>query len=570
MLAAGLAVLAHLAPPCAQAQAAGPAQPPAVVLDQATGRGARTPAAQVQARLTHLDSLAGRPALDTSATGRAFAYRQQRRWVAQLWQLPPGPAAADASQWVALLRHTYAYDAEAWLAPVAPDGRLGPWRRLSSGDHTVPPTRHEMVWAFEAPPGARVLLLYHGAGYYGGPALRSQDHYRADFLRAELLPQALLYIALAFGAFFLFYNGVLFVMVRQQAFVHYMIYVLGTSSYLWFASHVAGAWWAERVALGGYNYLFALLLSLGMFGYAQYSRAFVETARVAPGADWLFRGSAVLTGLLLANALLNVWLMAAQLNVLFNLLLGANLLLIVAASLWAGQAALRHRLPAAWPYVLASTCPVAASAVAASVLLTGRGVADLKGIFPYIYLAFIFEYLLLSMALGARIRHSEQARQQAQAETIAALESNQQLIAAQNAELERRVSARTHELGESNRQLTHTLEALRRTQAQLIAHARQAALARVLAALAHQMNTPLGVCVTAASNLAERTQHVVAATTSGTLTRTELEHFATTADALAQSLVANLQRVSRLVHDTDQASAAAAEPAPQPDAAPVG
>jgi hypothetical protein len=79
-----VAVALLLAPTEAGAQAAPPQQPPAVVLEQATGRGARTPAAQVQARLTHLDSLAARPALDTSATGRAFAYRQQRRWVAQL------------------------------------------------------------------------------------------------------------------------------------------------------------------------------------------------------------------------------------------------------------------------------------------------------------------------------------------------------------------------------------------------------------------------------------------------------------------------------------------------------
>jgi K+-sensing histidine kinase KdpD len=95
------------------------------------------------------------------------------------------------------------------------------------------------------------------------------------------------------------------------------------------------------------------------------------------------------------------------------------------------------------------------------------------------------------------------------------------------------------------------------------------ALARVLADLAHQMNTPLGVCVTAASTLADRTQHVVAATASGTLTRSELDQFATTADALVQSLVANLQRVSRLVRHTEQASAAAhaQAPAPLPDAA---
>ncbi|MBS0194757.1 MAG: GAF domain-containing protein [Proteobacteria bacterium] len=69
-----------------------------------------------------------------------------------------------------------------------------------------------------------------------------------------------------------------------------------------------------------------------------------------------------------------------------------------------------------------------------------------------------------------------------------------------NAQLERRVADRT-------RELSNTLDQLRAAQAELVRQEKMASLGGLVAGIAHEINTPLGICVTAASHVNTELRH---------------------------------------------------------------
>ena len=82
-----------------------------------------------------------------------------------------------------------------------------------------------------------------------------------------------------------------------------------------------------------------------------------------------------------------------------------------------------------------------------------------------------------------------------------ALKKSEMELRLLNEELEKRVLMRTSELKEANEALSLTIEILEQTQAQLVESEKMAALGNLVVGVAHEINTPLGNVLTAASFL---------------------------------------------------------------------
>ncbi len=107
-------------------------------------------------------------------------------------------------------------------------------------------------------------------------------------------------------------------------------------------------------------------------------------------------------------------------------------------------------------------------------------------------------------------------------------------------------------LQEKNDELTKTLQELKATQEQLIESEKMAALGNLVAGVAHEINTPLGISVTAASVLNEDTTDFLNTYKSGKTKRAELETFLDTAIESSQMILANLNRAAELIQSFKQ------------------
>jgi len=124
-----------------------------------------------------------------------------------------------------------------------------------------------------------------------------------------------------------------------------------------------------------------------------------------------------------------------------------------------------------------------------------------------------------------------------------------------NEELERRVDERTRNLEQAKAELERSLDELSRTQEELILSEKLAALGGLVAGVAHEINTPLGIGVTASSFLADRIAELEEAFTQGVLKKSDLERFLADAGDSSASIQANLGRAAGLISSFKQVAA---------------
>ena len=119
--------------------------------------------------------------------------------------------------------------------------------------------------------------------------------------------------------------------------------------------------------------------------------------------------------------------------------------------------------------------------------------------------------------------------------------------------LEETVDARTSELLSSNVELTHTLEHLQTAQRHLIESEKLASLGRLVAGVAHELNTPLGNAMTVVSTLDERYASLSQKITNGEgLRKSELLELLDCTQQGHSLLQRNVQKAAELVRDFKQ------------------
>lgn len=109
-------------------------------------------------------------------------------------------------------------------------------------------------------------------------------------------------------------------------------------------------------------------------------------------------------------------------------------------------------------------------------------------------------------------------------------------------DLEERVKERTIELQDS-------LDRLQDTQAQLIESEKMSALGNLVAGVAHEVNTPLGISITAASIFKNELKTLHTLIDENKLSKTALEHFMETITEADEILIKNLDRAALLVRN---------------------
>lgn len=127
-------------------------------------------------------------------------------------------------------------------------------------------------------------------------------------------------------------------------------------------------------------------------------------------------------------------------------------------------------------------------------------------------------------------------------------EEAERSLATLNEELEQRVNRRTQQLENSNIELRDTLAKLQSTQQQLVEAEKLAALGSLVAGVAHEINTPIGIGYTAASFLSDQAQRLK---NSSDLPPTPLLE---TALESSQLICQNLERAAQLISAFKQVS----------------
>jgi signal transduction histidine kinase len=96
------------------------------------------------------------------------------------------------------------------------------------------------------------------------------------------------------------------------------------------------------------------------------------------------------------------------------------------------------------------------------------------------------------------------------------------------------------------------LQNLRETQASLIEAEKFAALGRLVTGVAHEINNPVGICLTVASTLERKSALFGAEVARGDVKRSSLNDFLETSRDGSAQLVANLNRVAELIQSFKQ------------------
>jgi two-component system, NtrC family, sensor kinase len=118
--------------------------------------------------------------------------------------------------------------------------------------------------------------------------------------------------------------------------------------------------------------------------------------------------------------------------------------------------------------------------------------------------------------------------------------------------LERAVRERTALLEHESAERGRALAALQEAQSELVRQEKLASLGRLVAGVAHEINTPLGICVTATSHLVQELKLAREDMAAGAMTEESLQQFFEIIDQSLKIMTTNTQRAAALVRSFKQ------------------
>lgn len=104
----------------------------------------------------------------------------------------------------------------------------------------------------------------------------------------------------------------------------------------------------------------------------------------------------------------------------------------------------------------------------------------------------------------------------------------------------------------SQQETAQAMDELRRAQESLLQSERLASLGSLVAGVAHEINTPVGIALTSASVLKEATDAIGAAVAGGGVKKTDIVRYLETAGESARLIMNNAYRAAHLIHSFKQ------------------
>jgi signal transduction histidine kinase len=156
-----------------------------------------------------------------------------------------------------------------------------------------------------------------------------------------------------------------------------------------------------------------------------------------------------------------------------------------------------------------------------------------------------------------RLRKDKEKLEMQVKDRTATIEEQKEKIMAVNRELENQkgvLLSQKQELASQKEELQQTLERLKEAQDQLIQSEKLAALGGLVAGVAHEINTPVGISVTAASCLMDETTQIAELYKQNRISRNEFKEYLNTANQSARLILANMERTANLVQSFKQVS----------------